>query len=258
MHNKYCSYVALQNEADVEQSLVRRMLEDLGFADREIRPKDSLETLTIGGMRGMPQQRYRPDFALVVDGSVRCVIEAKEPNADLDEHQWQVRAYAVLLNGEAPEERPVRHYLLTNATETRVYHVDRNRPLFTLPFTSLTDGNAQFDELRSLLSRETIVARGDPSLDTMAMQRPSIADVNGAFSWCHQHIYRKDNISQSDAFSEFVKLISLKLLSDRAHSGGRCESRHRRADTYSDERYERGSVHWQCQRQQWLRSRCDF
>jgi type I restriction enzyme M protein len=207
--------VALQNEADVEQSLVRRMLEDLGFADREIRPKDSLETLTIGGMRGMPQQRYRPDFALVVDGSVRCVIEAKEPNADLDEHQWQVRAYAVLLNGEAPEERPVRHYLLTNATETRVYHVDRNRPLFTLPFTSLTDGNAQFDELRSLLSRETIVARGDPSLDTMAMQRPSIADVNGAFSWCHQHIYRKDNISQSDAFSEFVKLISLKLLSDR-------------------------------------------
>ncbi len=55
----------------------------------------------------------------------------------------------------------------------------------------------------------------EASLDTIAMQRPTIADVNAAFTWCHQHIYRKDNISQSDAFSEFVKLISLKLLSDR-------------------------------------------
>lgn len=215
MENKYCSYDALLNEADVEQSFVRRMLEDLGYDDREIRPKDSLQTLTVGGMRGFPQQRYRPDFALLVNGAVRCVIEAKEPNANLDEHQWQVRAYAVLLNGEAPEERPVRHYLLTNATETRVYHVDRNRPLFTIPFTSLTDGNAQFDDLRSLLGRETIADDGEVLLDTLAMQRPTIADVNAAFTWCHQHIYRKDNISQSDAFSEFVKLISLKLLSDR-------------------------------------------
>src|SRR5690606_22997273 len=104
MQNKYCRYEALHNEADVEQNFVRRMLEDLGFSDREIRPKESLQTLTVGGMRGFPQQRYRPDFALLVDGAVRCVIEAKEPGADLDQHQWQVRAYAVLLNGEAPEE----------------------------------------------------------------------------------------------------------------------------------------------------------
>ncbi|MCL6252251.1 N-6 DNA methylase [Altererythrobacter sp. KTW20L] len=215
MQNKYCSYDALLNEADVEQNLVRRMLEDLGFSDHEIRPKDSLATLTVGGMRGHPQERYRPDFALLVGGAVRCIVEAKEPNTDLDQHQWQARAYAVLLNGDRAGERPVRHYLLTNATETRVYHVDRNRPLFTLPFTSLTDGNAQFDELRSLLSRENIVAGDQASAETLSMQRPSIADVNAAFSWCHQHIYRKDNISQSDAFSEFVKLISLKLLSDR-------------------------------------------
>ena len=30
MENKYCSYDTLQNEADVEQNFVRRMLEDLG------------------------------------------------------------------------------------------------------------------------------------------------------------------------------------------------------------------------------------
>jgi type I restriction enzyme M protein len=40
--------------------------------------------------------------------------------------------------------------------------------------------------------------------------------VTAAFAFCHQHIYRKDDISQSAAFTEFVKLISLKLMSDRA------------------------------------------
>ncbi|MGJ5621166.1 hypothetical protein [Sulfitobacter sp. MF3-043] len=215
MRNKYCSYDALQNEADVEQSFVRRMLEDLGYSDREIRPKGSLRELTVGGMRGQRQALYRPDFALLVDGSVRCVIEVKEPGAVLDDHEWQVRAYAVLLNGEDSDERPVRYYLLTNGTETRVYHIDRNRPLFTVPFTSFEEGTAKFDELRGLLNRRAVASGIDRSGETLEMSRPSIAEVNAAFSWCHQHIYRKDNISQSDAFSEFVKLISLKLLSDR-------------------------------------------
>jgi type I restriction enzyme M protein len=215
MRNKYCAYNTLLNEADVEQNFVRRLLEDLGYNDREIRPKDSLRALTIGGMRGRRQALYRPDFALLVNGSVRCLIEAKEPSANLDEHEWQVRAYAVLLNGEEPDVRSVRYYVLTNGTETRVYHTDRNKPLFTLPFTSFEDGTAKFDELRGLLNRSSIVTPVNRSMETLAMSRPTISDVNSAFSWCHQHIYKKDNISQSDAFSEFVKLISLKLLSDR-------------------------------------------
>ena len=41
MRNKYCSYDTLCNEADVEQSFVRRMLEDLGYSNREIRPKST-------------------------------------------------------------------------------------------------------------------------------------------------------------------------------------------------------------------------
>lgn len=215
MRNKYCSYDTLRNEADVEQNFVRRMLEDLGFSDAEIRPKDSLQALTVGGMRGRRQALYRPDFALMVGGVVRCLVEAKEPGTNLDDHEWQVRAYAVLLNGEASDERPVRYYLLTNATETRVYHTDRNRPLFTLAFTNFEEGTAKFDELRGLLGRNTIVTNIARSTESLEMERPTISEVNAAFSWCHQHIYRKDNVSQSDAFSEFVKLISLKLLSDR-------------------------------------------
>jgi len=215
MRNKYCFYDTLHNEADVEQNFVRRMLEDLGYSDGEIRPKAALQALTVGGMRGRRQALYRPDFALLVDGVVRCLVEAKEPGTNLDDHEWQVRAYAVLLNGEASDERPVRYYLLTNATETRVYHTDRNRPLFSVPFTSFEDGTAKFDELNGILGRNSIVTDVVSSNESLEMARPTISEVNAAFGWCHQHIYRKDNISQSDAFSEFVKLISLKLLSDR-------------------------------------------
>jgi len=215
MKNKYCRYRDLHNEADVEQSFVRRLLHDLGYSDEQIRPKDSLDRLTVGGMRGLPQSRYRPDFALRVDRKVRWIVEAKEPGADLDAHAWQPRAYAILLNGDQPSERPVRHYLLTNGAKTRLYHVDHNRPLLELNFPHFVDGNAKFDELCDLLKEERVVQVKTEGVGGLVMHRPSITEVNMAFSWCHQHIYKKDNISQSDAFSEFVKIISLKLLSDR-------------------------------------------
>ncbi len=54
MQNKYCAYDALRNEADVEQTFVRRMLEDLGFNDREIRPKDSLRRLPSAECEAFP------------------------------------------------------------------------------------------------------------------------------------------------------------------------------------------------------------
>jgi type I restriction enzyme M protein len=60
MRNKFCDAADLRNEADVEQNFVRRLLEDLGYSDAEILPKQSLDELTVGGMRGHPQERYRP------------------------------------------------------------------------------------------------------------------------------------------------------------------------------------------------------
>ena len=69
--------------------------------------------------------------------------------------------------------------------------------------------------MQNVLERNSIITNVRQSSEVLEMVRPSLSEVNTAFGWCHQHIYRKDNISQSDAFSEFVKLISLKLLSDR-------------------------------------------
>jgi type I restriction enzyme M protein len=214
MKNKYCNLGSLRNEADVEQNFVRRLLEDLGYSDTEIIPKQSLQALTVG-MRGHPQALYKPDFGLKIKRHVRWIVEAKARTEPLAKHEWQPRAYCVLMNGTAKGERPVKHHLLTNGEETRLYDPNLNDPILELRFLDFVDGNEKFEKLRATLKRETILDETVGAATMFRLQRGSLSEVNAAFVWCHQHIYKKDNISQSDAFTEFVKLISLKLVSDR-------------------------------------------
>lgn len=213
MPNQFCQIGDLHNEADVEQNFIRRLLEALGYSDREIRPKNSLEELMIGGMRGMPQSRYRPDFALKVQRHVRWIVEAKGPGENLDAHVWQPRAYCVLLNGGGAQH--VKYYMLSNGVETRVYDPGRNEPVLQMQSDDFHEQNRKYRDLVALLGRATITRAVAQAAPTITFKRPTLAEVNASFSWCHQQIYRMDNISQSDAFTEFVKIVSLKLMSDR-------------------------------------------
>jgi hypothetical protein len=74
---------SLRNEADVEQNFVRRLLEDFQYSDTQILPKQSLDALTIGGMRGHPRRNYKPDFGIRVSRKIRWIVEAKSPDEDL-------------------------------------------------------------------------------------------------------------------------------------------------------------------------------
>src|SRR4051794_28930077 len=98
LKNDFCELSVLRNEADVEQCFARRLLHHLGYQDQDIFPKQSLEELSIGGMRGHARRNYRPDFGVATGRTIRWIIEAKAPGEDLDEHEWQPRAYCMLLN----------------------------------------------------------------------------------------------------------------------------------------------------------------
>lgn len=215
MNNKYCKLSSLRNEADVEQSFVRRLLEDLGYSDDEIRPKNSLTELSVGGLRGQPQEKYRPDFALKVKRKVRWIVEAKDPDEQLTKHVWQPRAYSVVMNG-GDNERPVQYYVLTNGRKTQVFDPNENNALLTLDFGDFVDGNEKFRRLKVIIARDRILSAQDKKgVTTFTLKKLTLSEINVAFAWCHQHIYKKDDISQSAAFTEFVKLIALKLMSDR-------------------------------------------
>ncbi len=216
--NIFCALEDLHNEADVEQFFVFRLLSALQYPDDAIRPKSSLSSLVVGGMRGIPQGEYRPDFALKKQHRIRWIIEAKAPGEALDRHVWQPKGYCMLLNGEFRDTNPTKYYLLTNGQKTRLYSWDRNAPELELDFEDFKHNNSKYNALIQTLAWDNLTFKNERISQQeydFCIVKESLTEVNAAFAWCHQHIYKKDNISQGDAFSEFVKLVALKLMSDR-------------------------------------------
>ena len=115
MNNMFCSFDDIHNEADVESLFIDRLLRYLNYSDDSVRRKDSLSNLVVGGMRGLPQREYRPDYAIKKHRRIRWIIEAKAPDEDLDHHIWQAKGYCMLINGEYHDSNPTQFYVLTNA-----------------------------------------------------------------------------------------------------------------------------------------------
>lgn len=218
MRNMFCDSNDLHNEADVEALFINRLLSHLGYPDDAIKRKDSLSSLVVGGMRGVPQREYKPDYALKKQRRIRWIVEAKAPEENLDNHVWQPKGYCLLINGEYHNANPVQFYLLTNGRKTRLYRWDRNAPELEMDFSEFQPNTPLLNRLSALLAWDNLNIE---NLTTTAqiydfrIVKESLSEVNSAFSWCHQHIYKKDNISQGEAFSEFVKIVALKLMSDR-------------------------------------------
>ena len=214
MKNLFCDIRDLANESDVEQSFARRLIEYLGYPDRAIRTKASLERLSVGRLKG---DLHRPDFALKVTGHIRWILEAKEPSEDLANHVEQARGYSYAINRAYSQANPVSYFVLTNANTTHVFRINDTEPFLTLDFAEFTKDNPRYVTLVEMLRSEAF-ASGHPIVaesDTLHFTKPSIAEVNNVFANCHQHIYKSDRISQAAGFVEFVKLITLKLLSDK-------------------------------------------
>lgn len=216
--NLFCSIDDLINEADVEQIFTRRLIEYIGYKDPQIRPKNSLTELAVGEMRGS-EALYRPDFAVKIKSVVRWIFEVKSPNENIDSHVKQPREYCRLINGQYRTENPVQYFVLSNGSRTRLYQWDVNEPILELDFGDVSESNEKFKQFISFLLPNNFSTSSDDystaDIDVHRLEKRSLEEVNAAFAWCHQEIYRKDNINQAAAFTEFVKVVFLKLLSDR-------------------------------------------
>ena len=214
MRNLFCDHSDLHNEADVEQNFARRLIEALGYPDKAIRPKAALEELTFGNVGGA--ERHRPDFAMKVGGHIRWIAEAKAPKERLESHFRQASDYAAAINDAYATTDPVRFFLLTNGTSTILYEAGRDQPTMVLGFQQFVDGNPDYRKLTETLRPAAFAKPAPTNQDTIRLSKPSIAEVTTVFARCHQHIHQSDKISQAKGFEEFVKLITLKLLSDKA------------------------------------------
>ena len=115
------------------------------------------------------------------------------------------------------KNKPIKYFLLSNGNLTQLYKHDLNMPILTLNFSDFESDNNKFKKLKELLNVNELSKESDDSNEENSLQlkKAPLKDVNEAFAWCHQFMYKNDNISQGAAFMEFVKIVALKLLSDR-------------------------------------------
>ena len=217
LSNKYCRSTDLTNEATVESFFVQRLLVDLGYEDREIKLKRSIEEVAIA--RGRKRESYKPDY-LIVDGkSPRWLIDAKETGVDIEGYTYQGAGYALGVNRRF-DENPLRFYMLTNGLLTRIYRWDGPDAVLSLRFADFADGNPKFEALKELLSAESVrqgweETETSSSQNKVVLRRPSLDEVQKSFLKCHKIIWKAEKMSPQAAFLEFAKLLFVKLWEDR-------------------------------------------
>jgi type I restriction enzyme M protein len=214
--NKFGKESDLSNEASVEQFFVGRLLTDLGYVDAQIRPKTSLSELPLH--QGRTAVKWKPDYAIEVDGRIRWIIEAKAVTESLDDWVRQAGSYCLELNSTY-DDNPVEYFMLTNGITTRVYRWDNRKHLIEAKFEEFVDDNPVYNDLRAFLGAENINSTPEPTVQRHLLRRHSVEQLNADFIWAHRLIFRGEALSYTAAFMEFVKVIFLKLQSDHdAHN----------------------------------------
>lgn len=215
--NIYCRRDDLSNEASVESFFVGRMIKDLGYDDSQIKTKESIETLAVG--QGHKIVNYRPDYALLVDGIPRCIVDAKGTEEDLNRWVEQCSGYCLALNRRF-ETNPVRFFILSNGVTTALYEWDRADPLLVLDFVDFDWGSPKYEQLKATVGVQAVsqppaVAQWVAPAANFEFNRPTSERAKFLFAKCHTVIWKSEGYGPAPAFMEFVKVVFVKLWADR-------------------------------------------
>ena len=215
--NKYCERANLSNESSVETFFANRLLEDLGYADKEIKTKESIDELTIS--LGKRKEPYKPDYVLSCNGKPRWLLDAKETVEDVDKWVTKCVEYAHFLNRKYTGENPVQYYGITNGIVLKLFKWDEMEPELTLHFSDFTDDNQKFRSLKFKIGAD-IARKGfkevqKRSQDVMRLTKPTKENVIKLFNSCHRVIWKAEKHAPIPAFFGFVKIVFVKLWKDR-------------------------------------------
>ncbi|MFY9559764.1 MAG: N-6 DNA methylase [Terriglobales bacterium] len=189
----------------------------MGYSDRQIKPKRSIESLTVA--KGHKKLHYKPDYVLVVKRLPRCVIDAKDPEGNLDDWVEQCSGYCLALNRRHEKSNPVKWFVLTNGKTTRIYEWDKDSPVLSLDFADFQWGNPKFDQIKALLGAGVISQSSPDDVETesedFAFTKPLSERARQLFSLCHRVIWKSEVSGPQPSFMEFVKVMFVKLWADR-------------------------------------------
>ncbi len=213
--NLFCAKKLLTNEASVENFFVNRLLQDLGYKDNNIKHKESIQNLTIA--KGSKKFNYKPDYCIIVKNVPKLIIDAKSPHEDVYDWIEQCAHYSLLLNRK---HKSVEYFMITNGIKTILNKWDEGEPIIELDFEDFYAGNEKYEKFRKLISLNGLVAKKIMEIDVeldkfIVMKKVNKETAQKLFLNCHNYIWSTEKRGPLSAFTEFTKLIFLKLWNDR-------------------------------------------
>lgn len=211
--NLYCEKEALINEAAVEMFFLNRFITDLGYKDKNIKPKAAIESFIIS--IGSRKIKYKPDYIISKSDKPLLVIDAKHPEENIKDHIEQCAHYCLILNRT---HKSVKYFILSNGIKTGLYKWDEAEPVMTLDFEDFYPGSVKYEDFRKLVRLNELTSKNtneEVKDKTVVLKKINKEDAQKVFKSCHDYIWNAEKRSPNSAFIEFVKLIFLKLWNDR-------------------------------------------
>lgn len=211
-NNWPCEKCNLGNEASVETFFINRFISYLGWDDSLVRLKESIENFVI--TFGRKKENYKPDYILLNDqGLPYIVIDAKGTNENIRDYIDQCSSYCLLLNRIADS---VQYFILSNGLVTELYDWKGKEPLHSLTFEDFSKKTNSFDELvKCIQDGKTGIKTEEKKIDYITIKQTNKEEAQKLFKKCHKKIWNAEKCGVNFAFMQFVKLIFLKMQSDK-------------------------------------------
>jgi type I restriction enzyme M protein len=211
-NNWPCEKTNLGNEASVETFFINRFIDYLGWEDYRVRLKESIENFVIN--LGRKKENYKPDYILLDDkGLPYIVIDAKSTNENIRDYIDQCSSYCLLLNRISDS---VQYFILSNGLVTELYDWKGKEPLHSLTFEDFSKKTNPFDKLvKCIQEGKKGTKTEEKKIDYITIKQTNKEEAQKLFKKCHKKIWNAEKCGVNFAFMQFVKLIFLKMQSDK-------------------------------------------
>lgn len=214
--NLFCEKETLQNESDVEQNFLVKLLDELGFTADYRESKKTLKQVNIG--KAKKKRSYIPDFVGYLDKAHKqpvLIIDAKSSTEDAEEGVEDAQLYTGVIRRSLDAPKPAQYCIGSNGIRTIVKHYDSDKVELELSFEDFKNGNRKFSSMLLLFSKEALAKSASRADEPFEFQKPDMSEVTGIFEACHDIIRRRDGLGQEGAFYEFTKVMFVKLNEDK-------------------------------------------
>lgn len=179
---------------------------------KNIKRKHALSEFNCG--TGTKKLIYKPDYVITGYNDVPLlVIDAKAPSENIENYIHQCATYCLHLNSQ---KETVRYFVISNAIRTIVYEWKGANKVLDLSYEDFLTVGKQYTLFIHLLSIDTLNSNPQQNQsDYTFLKRICKEKAQKIFKKCHKYIWNAEKMGVNAAFMEFVKLIFLKLDSDK-------------------------------------------